>query len=60
MVKTELWGYFPGGRQATIGNGKKLEEVLDQLIAEFGPEAVAQVAVLRTGIMPVMERNPDR
>ena len=57
MKKMELWGFFPGGRHGRVPTS--LTEEIQRLVAEHGAEAVAQVAVLETLIMPYDRRQAD-
>jgi len=57
MMKVELWGSRPGGRFGTVPS--ELVEEIRELIHRHGNEAVAQVAVLESQVLPVDQSEPN-
>lgn len=58
MLKVELWGRRAGGRSGQAPTA--LVEEINHLIRRYGNEAVAQVAVLQSQVMPVDEDPSER
>lgn len=54
MVERELWGHRPGGRAGSVST--ELVVAIKKLISKYGDEAVAQVAALESGVLPVIKK----
>lgn len=49
-TRVEVWGAKPGGRSGKAP--RELGDAVDELIREYGAEAVAQVAVIHSNVEP--------